>query len=263
MDDAGSADLVVVTGASSGIGLELAKVFGRHAFDVVMVAEDERLAPAADAVRSEVSGEVIAMRADLSSDAGVEDLHRQLVALDRKVDVLALNAGVGAGGEFLEMAWETERDLLGLNVLSVVHLAKLLTPDMARRRKGRILITASVAATVPGPYYATYAASKAFVLSFAEAIRHELEPHGIVVTALMPGITDTDFFRRADMLDTRAGRGPKDDPAKVAQDGFDKLMRGSDHVVAGSPKYKALVFASRFVPYRAAASLHARFTKPR
>jgi short-subunit dehydrogenase len=257
------ADLAVVTGASSGIGFELTKVFARNGFDVVMVAEDDRLSDAAARVQAETGRDVVAMQVDLSTGAGVEDLHRRLDALGRPIEALALNAGVGLGGEFVETSWEADRELIGLNVLSVVHLAKLVTPSMAQRGRGRVLITASIASTMPGPYYATYAASKAFVLSFAEAIRHELKPRGVVVTALMPGITDTDFFRRAHMLDTHAGRTRKDDPAKVAEDGFHRLMRGSDHVVAGSVKNKVQVFASRLAPYRFNAAVHGMYTKPK
>ncbi len=255
--------VAVVTGASSGIGLELAKVFGRNGFDVVMVAEDDRLAVAAETVRAVTSRQVLPMQVDLSTGDGVENLYRQLSALDQPVDTLVLNAGVGLGGAFVETPWEKDRELIGLNVLSVVHLAKLVAPEMVKRGQGRIMVTASIAATMPGPYYATYAASKAFVLSFTEAIRHELKPHGVVVTALMPGITDTDVFRRAGMLDTRAGRTRKDDPAEVAEDGFRRLMRGSDHVVAGSFKNRVQVLSTRLVPYRLASAVHALYTKPR
>jgi len=256
-----SRGIAVVTGASSGIGLELAKQCATHDLDIIAVAEDRRLDEAVTEIAA-AGVDVTAVHADLAVREGVEDAFDAIVQTGREVDVLVLNAGVGVGGEFIETSLEDDLRLLGVNVVSLVHLAKLVIPRMAARGRGRVLITASVASTMPGPYYATYAASKSFALSFAEAIRHELRPRGVTVTALMPGPTDTDFFRRAGMERTRAGRAEKDDPAAVAADGFAAMMAGKDHVIAGSKKNTAQVIGSKVLPEPAKAAMHARFTEP-
>ena len=133
---------------------------------------------------------------------------------------------------------------------------------MVARGRGRLLFTSSIAATMPGPYESTYAASKAFLYSFAQAIRTELKGTGVTVTALMPGPTDTNFFARAGLENTKLGQSKKDDPAEVARDGFEALMAGKDHVVAGSPRKKAQVAAAKFLPDTVTASLHATMSKP-
>jgi short-subunit dehydrogenase len=185
--------------------------------------------------------------ADLASVEGVEQLIAAVEATGRPVDALAVNAGVGNGGGFLDIALADEQRLIALNVGSPVHLAKRLLPAMVARGSGAILFTASVASTMPGPYYATYAASKAFVLSFAEAIRYELKDTGVTITALMPGPTDTEFFDRAEMGDAPVDSIKKDDPAQVASDGFEALMAGKHHVVGGSVKNKVQVAAAKLL----------------
>ena len=166
---------------------------------------------------------------------------------------MAINAGVGVGGPFVETELHDHLRLIELNVTGAVHLAHLLLPDMAARGEGGVLFTSSIAATMPGPYMSTYNASKAFLQSFAEALRYELKDAGVTVTALMPGPTDTDFFARAGMEDTRLGQSKKDDPADVAREGFDALMAGKDHVVAGSPKNKIQATAAQVIPDKVAA----------
>lgn len=253
--------LALVTGGSSGIGLALAKQFTDHDFDVVIAAEDDGVHEAARSLAG--SGcTVEAEQVNLATAAGVEQLYNRIVSLGRPVAAAALNAGVGAGGLFVENDLADDLNVVALNVTSTVHLSKLLARDMVRQGSGRLLFTASIAATMPGPYYATYAASKAFVHSFAEALRHELKDAGVTVTSLMPGPTDTDFFEASDMQQTRVGKGPKDDPDDVARDGFEALMAGKDHIVAGSFKNKAQAAASNVLPDRAAAAVHAGMTKP-
>ena len=181
--------------------------------------------------------------------------------LGRPVDVPGLNAGVGAAGPFVETSLEDDLRLIALNVTSVVHTAKLLLPTMVRRGSGAVLVTSSVAGTMPGPWYATYAASKAFLLSFAEAIRYELDGTGVSVTALMPGPTDTDFFERAGMTGRVVDDMSKDDPADVARDGIEALLRGDDHVVAHSWRNKAQAALLKGMPERAKATVHAQMTK--
>jgi len=180
------------------------------------------------------------------------------------VDALALNASVGVNGDFArDIPLEDDLRLIAVNITSAVHLAKRVLPGMVDRGAGKVLVTSSIAAEMPGPYYATYAASKAFLQSFAQAIRHELKDTGVTVTALQPGPTDTEFFDRAGMQDTVADNSSKNDPAEVAREGFEALMAGKDAVVAGSLKNKAQVAAARVLPERAQAVTHAAQTKPR
>jgi short-subunit dehydrogenase len=261
MPDHSTDPFAVVTGASSGIGLELARQFADHGFDVLVCAEDAGLAEAAADLRSS-GASITEIRADLATYEGVERLVAAIAQAGRPVDAVALNAGVGNGGRFVDIALEDELRLIQVNVVSTVHVAKRVLPAMLSRGGGRVLITASVAGTMPGPFYATYAASKSFVLSFAEALRYELKESGVTVTALMPGPTDTNFFARADMLDTAAGEGKKDDPARVAADGFTALMAGKDHVVAGSVKNKVQVIGAGVLPDTAKAAVHAKLTEP-
>lgn len=250
----------VVTGASSGIGLELARQFAGHGFDVLITAEDQELAAAA----TELSGrvQVKALQADLSERQGVDDFINAVTAAGRPVDALVINAGIGNGGAFLQIPLADEDRLIALNIGSTVAIAKRLLPDMARRGSGKVLFTASIASTMPGPYYATYAASKAFVLSFAQALRHELKDTGVSITALMPGPTDTEFFGRAGMDNTPVGSAGKDDPADVARQGYDALMEGKDHVVAGSAKNKMQAAGAKVMSGPQAAAAHAKATKP-
>jgi short-subunit dehydrogenase len=177
--------------------------------------------------------------------------------------ILAVNAGVGVSGRFAETDLKAHLALIELNVTGAVHLTGLLLPAMVARGQGRILFTSSIAASMPGPYLSTYAASKAFVCSFTQAIRKELKGTGVIVTALMPGPTDTEFFTRAGMEDTKLGQGKKDDPADVARDGFEALMADKDHVVAGSARNKAQVAAATILPDRIVASVQGAMSRPR
>ena len=253
--------LALVTGASSGIGFELARQFVEHGFDVVVTAEDAELAAAERSLAGDGT-EVRAVRADLSTYEGVERLWTEVAGGGRPLDAVALNAGIGVNGDFTrDIPLEDDLRLIALNVNAVVHLAKRVLPGMVDRGAGRVLITSSVAATMPGPYYATYAASKAFLQSFAQALRFELKDTGVTVTALQPGPTDTEFFERAGMQDTKVAAKDKDDPADVARQGFEALMAGKGHVVV-SAKNKAQAAASRVLPDRAKAAMHAAQTRP-
>ncbi|TQS31184.1 SDR family oxidoreductase [Microbispora sp. KK1-11] len=253
--------LALVTGASSGIGYELARQFAQHGFDVVVTAEDAELDAAAESLK-EYGGQVIPVRADLTRYDEVERLWTAAVAAGRPLDAVAVNAGVGVGGAFRETSLEAELKLVELNVTSSVHLAKRAVAAMTTRGEGRILFTSSVAALTPGPFEAVYAASKAFLHSFAEALRNELKDSGVTVTSLLPGPTDTEFFERAGMEDTRVGSGKKDDPAEVARQGFDALMKGDDKIVAGSFLNKVQGVAGRVTPDTAKAAMHRRMAEP-
>jgi short-subunit dehydrogenase len=252
--------LAVVTGASSGIGLALARELARQGFDLVVCAEDDMIQMAAAELET-LGVAALAVQADLATRRGVEELLAATTGLGRPVDVLALNAGVGVAGPFIDTPLEDDLRLVALNIASTIHTAKELVPGMVERGEGRVLVTSSVAAVQPGPWYATYAASKAFLLSFAEALRHELADTGVTVTALMPGPTDTDFFRRAGMEGTVVHEDvSKDDPADVASDAVTALLAGDDHVVAGSVKNKVQA-ASKGLPEKVKATMHAAMTK--
>jgi len=258
-----SRPLALVTGASSGIGLELAKQFAAHDFDLVVCAEDAELAEAAAGIAA--SGvRCEAVQVDLRSDRGVGELWARVEALGRPLDAAALNAGVGAGGPFAENALERELEVIDLNVRSTVHLAKHVVRQMVGAGRGRLLLTSSIASTQPGAFHAVYNASKAFVQSFAVAIREELKDTGVTVTSLMPGPTDTEFFDRADLDGTRIGDSEalKDDPAQVAEQGFEALMEGKEQVVAGSLLTKAQGRAGRFTPDSVKAKLHRALAEP-
>ena len=256
-----SGQLAVVTGASSGIGLELAKLFAQNGYDLVIVAEDEGIESAADQLRS-LGPMVESVQADLATEDGVEELWERIEEMGRPVDAIAINAGVGVGGPFLETDLAEEINLINLNVTGAVHLAKHVVQHMAERGEGKILFTSSIAADMPAPFEAVYGASKAFLLSFSEALRNELKDTNITVTALQPGPTDTNFFDRAGMQDTKVGADKKDDPADVARDGFEALMAGKDHVVAGSFKNKVQSTMAQVTPDKVTAEMHRKLSEP-
>jgi short-subunit dehydrogenase len=254
--------LAVVTGASSGIGYELAKQFAENGYDLVVAATGPSIDKAAREFMR-LGASVHSVQADLATAHGVETLYDVIKSTGRPVDAIALNAGVGVSGDFArDTKLKDEIDLINLNVVSVVHLSKLVVKDMVARGSGRMLFTSSIAAQMPGPFYAVYAASKSFVQSFAEALRNELKDTGVTVTALQPGPTDTNFFERANMEDTRAGASKKDDPADIAKKGFEALMAGKDHVIAGSLMTKAQAAMSNVLPQTANAEIHRKMTEP-
>lgn len=254
--------LALVTGASSGIGLELAHQFIDNGFDVIIVAEDDKIEKAASELKA-FGGTVTPVRANLATFAGVEQVYEAVKMAGRPLAAAALNAGVGVSGDFArETKLEDELNLIAVNVASTVHLAKRLLADMVARNEGRLLFTASIAALSPGPYMATYNASKAFILSLSNALRNELKDTQVTVTALMPGATETDFFDRAHMQDTELGQAEKDDPADVAKDGFEAMMAGKSHVIAHSMKSKMDAAMEKILPTAIAAELEGRAAKP-
>src|SRR4051794_8020747 len=253
--------LAVVTGASSGIGLELAREFAANGYALVIASETDEIERAAEQLRGE-GAEITAVQADLATADGVEMLARRAEAVG-KVDALLVNAGVGVSGSFSATDLQAHLNLIDLNVRGSVHLTHRLLVGMLARGHGGILFTSSIAAVMPGPYMSTYNASKSFLLSFAEALRVEVKDAGVTVTALMPGPTDTNFFDRAGMEDTKLGQMKnKDDPRRVARDGYEALVAGKDHVVAGSVKNKAQVAAGRVLPDKVAAAAHVPLSKP-
>jgi short-subunit dehydrogenase len=261
MGTATNRQFAVVTGASSGIGLELAKQCVLNNFDVLICAEDEGIHEAARHLGA-AGAAVEAVRADLSTFEGCEKLVEAVSSHGRPLDALLLNAGIGVGGSFIQNELEDELRMIALNVNAVVHLAKRLVPRMVNRGQGKVLITASVASTSPAPFLAVYGATKAFDLSFAEALRFELKDTGVTVTALQPGATDTEFFDRADMDNTKVAQGKKDDPEDVAKKGFEAMMAGKDKVIAASLKAKLEGIAGEILPEPTKAKMQAGQTRP-
>jgi short-subunit dehydrogenase len=226
--------LAVVTGASSGIGYELAKHFAAHHFDLTVAAEDPGIHDASRRLAG-LGVRVQAVQVDLAEAAGVDALWQQIEVLRRPVDAAAINAGLVVHGRFATQTdLDAELRLIKLNVVATVQLVKRLLPPMVRRGAGRILITPSVPVLLPGPHTAVYSASKAFLYAFAEAIRYELKDTGVHVTALLPG--------------TPLGARDKSDPAVVARQGFEALMAGHDHVADGSSDDGLEVVTARIGP---------------
>jgi short-subunit dehydrogenase len=260
-DDLVRGGLAVVTGASSGIGLELARALAAEKLELLICAEDSGI----DDVTRELSaegGHVTGLQADLATFEGVEALVAAVGARTQSVEVLAVNAGVGVGDRFIDRPLEDHLRLIALNVTGSVHLVHRLLPGMVARSAGHVLITSSIAATVAGPYESTYNASKSFLQSFAQAIRVELKDTGVTVTSLMPGPTETNFFRRARIEDTKLGRAKKDDPAEVAREAVAAMKAGKAQLIAGSFKNRVQAVATRVLPDPMAASVHATLSRP-
>ena len=199
---------------------------------------------------------------DLATYDGVEQLYARITSGGRPVDAIAINAGVGVGGDFRPDGLEgrTEPDQSERRLHGASRQARLAGHDGARQRAN--LFTSSIAALMPAPFEAVYGASKAFVLSFSEALRNELKDTGVSVTALMPGPTETNFFHRADMDDTTVGVSKKDDPDEVAKQGFEALMAGKDKIIAGSLKTKIQGHASQVLPSQVSAEQHRKMSEP-
>ena len=249
----------VVTGASQDIGRELARVFARNGYDLLITAGSEQIEEAGRELDA-LGTKVRTVESNLARYEAVEKLWQVVESTGRPVDVMAINAGVGVGGKFLETDLEEEINLIQLNVASSVHLAKLVVRQMAGRGAGKILFTSSVAGTVAGPLEAVYGASKAFILSFSKSLRYELKDTGITVTALQPGSNGTHFFHRAGMDDIEMGSESKigHDPAQVAEQGFQALMEGKEHVYASSIRTEPQPELSKFVPESTKAKAHDR-----
>lgn len=248
--------LAVVTGASSGIGRALAQQFAEHDFSLIIAAENEELDDAARELRA--LSEVEAVRVDLATREGVEQLWGAIKKDGRPVSALALNAGVGLGNRFVDQELSDILRLVELNVVSTVHLARLVIGEMVQRNEGKVLVTSSIASMSPGPYQALYNAGKSFEQSFAD----ELKDTGVTVTALMPGPTETEFFERAGITDTKLGSGDKADAGEVARVGFEALMAGEGKVVAGDLKTKAEALGMRVLPDAVKAMMHRKQTEP-
>lgn len=245
MTETKSPPTAFITGASSGIGLELARLFAQHGYNLVLLARNRAQLHEIAATMSGISVHVIAK--DLAHPRAPQEVFDELQEKNIAVDVLVNNAGFGQHGKFSEIALETELEMIQLNVTALTALTHLLLPAMLARRSGKIMNVASTAAFQPGPLMAVYYATKAYVLSFSEAIANELRGSGVTVTCLCPGATETNFARRADMENSRLFRMGAMDAKQVAQAGFDGLMKGTTLVIPGT-KNKILAQSVRFGP---------------
>jgi short-subunit dehydrogenase len=255
--------LALVTGASSGIGFELARQLVQGGHDVLVNAEDDGIVDAANQLSAAHEPDVHPVQADLSTAQGVEQVYAAVRGTGRPLDAAALNARVGLGSRFVEEELSRVLELVDLNVRSTTHLAHLVLRDMVTRGRGRVLLTSSIAATMPGSHQAVYNASKSYVQSLATALQDELRDSPVTVTALMPGPTATHFFARAGLLDTVVGRARKDDPADVARQGYEALMDGERRAVAASLMTKAMSVSNKVLPDDLKALQHRWMARPR
>jgi short-subunit dehydrogenase len=253
-----SEKFAIVTGASTGIGFELAKRCVDEGYDVLMAADEPQVLDAAATLRA--SGKTVeGIQVDLSTTDGVDKLYA--AAQGRAVDALLANAGRGLGRAFLDQDFDRARLVIDTNVTGTVYLLHKVGKDMRRRNAGKILITGSIAGFIPGSFQAVYNGTKAFLNSFSFALREELNDTKITVTCLMPGATDTEFFRRADMMDTDVGTTEKDDPAEVAKNGFEAMIRGDGDIVSGM-KNKIQSAVANVTPAPVLAKQHRKMAEP-
>lgn len=252
--------LAVITGASSGIGYELARLFAEDGFDLVIAADQPSIVEARQGLDAIGGVKVEALQVDLSTLEGVQRLHAAIGG--RPVDALAANAGHGLGHAFLDQDFDDIVGVINTNVTGTLKLLHLVARDMRDRGRGQILITGSIAGFIPGTFQAVYNGSKAFIDSFSFALRNELKDSGVSVTCLMPGPTDTAFFERADLMDTKVGQDDhKADAADVAKAGYRAMQRGEGDVVAGlGNKIQAAMAA--VTPQSVLAEQHRKMAEP-
>lgn len=249
----------IVTGASTGIGYHLAACAAAEGYDLLIVADEPAIHTAASKLAAD-GAQVKAVQADLATLEGVDTL---LAAADgRRIDVLCANAGNSMGGPFLDQSVEVWRRSVDTNVTGTVYLLQRVLSAMVRHGEGKVLVTGSIVGFIPGPFNAIYNATKAFIDNFTEALRNELkEQKGVTLTTLMPGPTETEFFARADMLDTNVGQSKKDDPAWVARKGWDAMKAGEGHITTGL-KNKLQVAGAGVVPQSVLAEAHRKIAEP-
>jgi len=250
----------IVTGASTGIGLELARCCANDGYDLLLAADESAIEGAASQLRQENgAGDIQAVNVDLATTEGVDKL---LAAVKgRAVDVLIANAGRGLGDAFLNQDFEKVRGVIDTNVLGTTYILHQIVREMRNCNEGRVLITGSIAGFVPGSFQAVYIASKAYLNSLSFALREELRDTEVTVTCLMPGATETEFFRRAEMLDTKVGTDKKDDAAMVAQAGYRAMLKGESDVVTGM-KNKIQSAVANVVPNEVLAKQHRKMSEP-
>jgi len=250
--------LAVVTGASTGIGFELAKICGQNGFDLLIAADEPAIQDAA-AQLTNTGVRVEAVEVDLATLDGVDKLYAAIQG--RPVAALLANAGRGLGHAFLDQDFSQIMRVIDTNVTGTLYLIHKVGRDMRARGSGRILITGSIAGFMPGTFEAVYNGTKALLDSFAAALRAELKDTGVTVTCLMPGPTDTEFFERADLMDTKVYTDKKQSADEVAKLGFDAMMKGEADVVTGwSNKFRAAL--AKFAPTQVTAEQHRKLAEP-
>jgi short-subunit dehydrogenase len=252
--------LALVTGASTGIGFQLAQCCVESGFDLVIAADEPEIQEAANTFRK-AGAQVEAVEADLATEEGVDKLYEAARRLGRPVDALLANAGRGLGHAFLDQDFSEVRHVVDTNITGTIYLVQKIGRDMRNRGQGRILITGSIAGYMPGAFQAVYNGTKAFIDSFAAAIRNEMKDTGVTVTCLMPGATQTEFFERAGLMNTKLGQADKDSPVDVAKIGFDTMMRGDGDVVSGW-KNKLQSAAANVIPSSVLAEQHRKQAEP-
>jgi short-subunit dehydrogenase len=263
--DRNSNPVALITGASDGIGFELAKIFATNGYDLIIVSENRAKleSAAAKIIRSvQKSVQVEIIEADLSQEEAPKQLFRDVQHLGIKVDVLVNNAGVGVYGEFASNDLSAELSMIRLNVIATVELTKFFVNEMLRHGGGKVLFTSSVAALSGTPLLSVYGGTKAFIFNFAMGIREELEHTNVSITTLLPSETDTNFFKRAGMEESKTVEGNLADPAKVAQDGYDALMKNESHV-ASPYKAKVLDILSHILPEDTKAHISKKKQEPK
>lgn len=257
---ASSKGLAVITGASTGIGYELAKCAAQDGYDLIIAADEERINQAAAKLK-EFGTSVDAVEADLATAEGVDQLVERVTASGRSVDLLMANAGRGIGKGFLDQDLGEARKVVETNITGTIYLIHRIGNQMRSRGVGRNLLTGSIAGFMPGSYQAVYNGTKAFINSFSFALREELKDTGVTVSCLMPGATETEFFKRAGLLDTSIGQATKDDAGEVARIGYDAMLDGEGDVVSGW-KNKLQAAVANVTPASILAHQHSKMAKP-
>ena len=253
----------LITGATSGIGYELAKLFGSMGHNLILVARTETDLLTAKNELSVLGMDIITIPKDLFEPRAAAELYQDVKNRRLEVDVLINDAGQGQYGLFVENDISRYLQLIQLNIASLTTLTHLFLKDMVAKNRGKILQLASIASETPGPYQAVYHATKAYVLSLTEALINEVKDTEVTITALQPGVTDTDFFNKADMLESKAvqDKSKMADPAKVAKDGYEALLAGKDKVVSGW-KNKIQTAMSNIIPDTVIADKVAKEQEP-
>lgn len=238
----------LITGASGGIGYELAKIFAKEKWNLILVARtSDRLREIQQNLSKDFGIKVTVLVKDLAQPNAAEEVYREVQKQSLAVDVLVNNAGFGAYGPFSQIGLKVQMEMIALNITTLTHLARLFLPEMIRRKRGRILNVASTAAFQPGPLMAVYYATKAYVLSFSEALASELRNSGVTVTCLCPGFTESEFQKHANLKETALMKIGKMNAGTVARIGYRGLMQGKSLVIAGRRNH-LLAFAARLGP---------------
>lgn len=263
MADTNNGRYALVTGGSNGIGYELAKLFAEDGYNLILVARtEEDLQQRASEFKQQYGVDVITISKDLFQKEAPFELYDEVKSKNLIVDVLVNDAGQGQYGLFIEQDIHRLLDIVQLNVNSLTVLTHLFLKDMVARNEGKILQLASIASELPGPWQAVYHATKAYVLHLTEALIRELKDSAVTITALQPGATDTDFFNKADMQESKILDTKLSDPAKVAKDGYEALMKGDDKIVSGF-KNKAMVASSNVMPDTMVAAQMEKMQEPK